>query len=263
MSPFLPFSLMFHRYSVLSQCLVLSVFVLFLSTNQAIAKDVSMAFGEKIPPFIFPKTNTGIELEIIGEALAYKDHKLVPKYYPFARLPVMFKARHVDATMTDLGEDLTPLGGFYGDPAVFYHNVFITLSYRELSIKKPEDLKGLSVVSFQGASKRYPKWLEPVVKAGQYKELNNQELQVLTLGRERYDVVLSDRHIFHYFSNKLKREGRFTIDAVDEHIFHAADPNDYRPVFWDETVRDDFNKGLNHLRETGRYQQIYDYYLQD
>lgn len=255
--------LIYQRHIFLFLSFVFFVISPLFIVNQAMAKDVTMAFGEKIPPFIFPKTNTGIELEIIGEALAYKGHKLIPKYYPFARLPVVFKAFHVDATMTDLGEDLTPIGGFYGDPAVFYHNVFITLSDRNLSITKPEDLKGLSVVSFQGASKRYPKWLGPVEEAGQYKELSNQELQVLTLGKERYDVVLSDRHIFHYFSHKLKREGRFTIDAVDEHNFHTTDPNDYRPVFWDKGVRDDFNEGLRHLKQTGRYLQIYNYYLQD
>ena len=35
----------------------------------SMAEDVVMAFGEKIPPFCFPESDSGIELEVIGQAL--------------------------------------------------------------------------------------------------------------------------------------------------------------------------------------------------
>lgn len=222
-----------------------------------------MAFGEKIPPFCFPETNSGIELEVIGEALAYKGHRLVPKYFPFARIPLAFKERAVDAAMTDLGEDLTPVGAFYGEPAVFYDNVFISLKERGLVIKRPQDLHGLTVISFQGAANRYPDWLGPVKKDGRYFEQNDQELQVLTLDRGRYDVVLSDRNIFKYFTLKLKRDRGLAPKPTEEHRFVTFNPRDYRPLFRDKKIRDDFNAGLAHLKETGRFQAIYDEYLKD
>src|SRR5437899_1685929 len=93
--------------------------------NIAHGEEVSMAFGEKIPPFVFPESNSGIELEVMGAALAYRGHVLKPKYYSFARVPAAFKSGAVEATMTDLGENLRPYGGYYGDPAVLYDNVFI------------------------------------------------------------------------------------------------------------------------------------------
>lgn len=238
---------------------LLGAMLLTLSTG-AMAADVSMAFGERIPPFCFPDTNSGIELEVIGEALAYRGHVLKPHYFSFARVPMAFKSNQVDAVMTDLGEDLTHFGGHYGDPAVLYDNVFITLQERNLVITRPSDLDGLSVVSFQGASKRYPAWLDPVRKAGRYFELNDQALQVRTLMAGRYDVVLSDRHIFRYFTLELMRSGTAT-KLVEEHDFVTPNPQDYRPVFRDPQVRDDFNAGLRHLKETGRYQAIYDKYL--
>jgi polar amino acid transport system substrate-binding protein len=222
-----------------------------------------MSFGEKIPPFCFPDTNSGLELDVIREALAYRGHKLLPSYYPLARIPIAFKQKYVNATMTDLGEDLTPYGGHYGEPAVWYDNVFITLEERNLSIKKPADLKGLSVISFQGALKRYPDWLTPVKEMGNYHELNNQELQVLTLNKSRYDVVLSDRNIFKYFSLKLKKSGKFIPKPITEHPFIALDLNNYRPVFRDPSIRDDFNLGLKNLKDSGRYQEIYDHYLKE
>jgi polar amino acid transport system substrate-binding protein len=227
------------------------------------AADVRMAFGEKIPPFCFPETSSGIELDVMREALAFRGHLLKPKYYPFARIPVAFKGNDVDAAMTDLGEDMTAWGAFYGEPAVFYDNAFFTLKQRNLVIKKPEDLNGLTVLSFPGGAKRYPEWLDPVRKAGRYFEQNDQALQVLTLDRGRYDVVLSDRNIFKYFSLMLKLNKSFAQKPVVAQGFVKLNPMDYRPVFRDSKVRDDFNAGLKHLKESGRFDAIYRKYLDD
>jgi polar amino acid transport system substrate-binding protein len=227
----------------------------------ASAVDVVMAFGEKIPPFCFPETDSGIELDVMREALAFRGHVLKPRYYSFARIPVAFKAGEVDAAMTDLGEDMTTWGAHYGNPAVIYDNVFITLKERRLTITRPEDLQGLSVISFAGAAKRYPEWLDAVRKAGRYHEQNDQALQVLTLDRGRYDVVLSDRNIFKYFTLQLKLNKSFKPRPVTEHAFVRLNPMDYRPVFRDAAVRDDFNAGLKQLKDSGRFQAIYHRYL--
>lgn len=225
------------------------------------ADEISMAFGEKIPPFCFPETNSGIELEVIGEALAFRGHVLKPQYFSFARIPVAFKARKVDAAMTDLGHDMTPEGAFYGDPAVFYDNVFISLKERNLVIKKPEDLRNLSVISFPGGANRYPEWLDAVRKSGRYFEQNDQALQVLTLDKGRYDLVLSDRNIFKYFTLMLSLNKSIQLKPVAEHSFVKLNPMDYRPVFWYKRYRDDFNAGLKHIKENGRFDAIYRKYL--
>ncbi|HLO93904.1 MAG TPA: ABC transporter substrate-binding protein [Burkholderiaceae bacterium] len=229
-------------------------------SEPAPGRPLRMAFGERIPPFCFPQTASGIEVDVFREALAHKGYRLKPLFYPFARVPLAFKSGEVDATMTDLGEDLGQQGGHYGDSAVLYDNVLISLQSRRLHIQKPEDLAGLSVIAFQGALRRYPDWLEAVHKAGRLAEINDQALQVRTLMRGRYDLVLSDRSIFRYFSLQLQREGEALL-PVTEHVFTVANPHDYRPVFRDARVRDDFNEGLRWLRSTGRYKAIYDRYL--
>ncbi|WP_282828950.1 ABC transporter substrate-binding protein [Pelomonas sp. V22] len=239
--------------------LLLSLLLLF---GPAGAAEVHMAFGERIPPFCFPQTNSGIEIEVIGEALAWRGHKLKPQYFPFARVPKAFIDGMVDASMTDLGQDLGAAGGHYGEPAVLYDNVFISLKERHLVIRKPEDLKGLTVISFAGAVRRYPQWLEAVKAAGHYTEQNDQAVQVRTLMKGRYDLVLSDRSIFRYFALQFRREGGDLL-PVEEHAFTTVNPQDYRPVFRSRQVRDDFNAGLEHLKKTGRYQAIYDRYLKE
>lgn len=227
----------------------------------AMAVDVRMAFGDRIPPFCFPETNSGIELEVIGEALAYRGHVLKPSYFPLARVPIAFKTGLVDAAMTDAGEDMHTAGAFYGDSAVVYDNVLITLAARNLKIRTPADLNGLTVIAFQGAAKRYPQWLGPVQADGRLIEQNDQFIQVRTLDMGRYDVVLSDRTIFRYFTLKHQQETGQIPQPVEEHEFTALKPNDYRPLFRDAKVRDDFNAGLRHLKATGRFRQIYDKYV--
>jgi polar amino acid transport system substrate-binding protein len=239
--------------------IVLALVLACCMPQMAWSANVSMAFGDRIPPFSFPETNSGIELEVIGEALAVRGHVLKPVYFPFARVPHEFKAGTVDASMTDGGQDLTPYGAFYGDSAVVYDNVFITLAERKLKINTPADLAGLSVISFNGAEKRYPQWLDAVVKAGHFTAQNNQALQVKTLEMGRYDVVLSDRTIFRYFTQQQAQGHPLKPTVV--HAFTTVNPQDYRPLFRDRQVRDDFNAGLKQLKASGRFQAIYDKYL--
>lgn len=237
--------------------------LLAMSVPSSYAKDVSMAFGEKIPPYCLPETNSGIELDIIREALAFRGHVLKPKYLPFARIPFEFEMGHVDAAMTDTGKDLSTKGGNYADPAVIYDNVLISLKQRNLHIKQPADLNGLSVLSFVGAANRYPDWLAPVKKDGRYFELNDQSRQVLMLNRGRADLVLSDRYIFRYFSRRLQQTEKFIPAAIDEHRFVKLNPMNYRPIFRDEAIRDDFNAGLAQLKKNGRFNEIYKKYTGD
>lgn len=237
--------------------------LLAMSASPSYAKDVSMAFGEKIPPYCLPETNSGIELDIIREALAFRGHVLKPKYLPFARIPFEFEMGRVDAAMTDTGKDLSTKGGNYADPAVIYDNVFISLKQRNLHIKHPSDLSGLSVLSFVGAANRYPDWLAQVKKDGHYFELNDQSRQVLMLNRGRADLVLSDRYIFRYFSRQLQQTEDFVPAAIEEHQFVKLNPMNYRPIFRDKAVRDDFNAGLQQLKKNGRYNEIYRKYNGD
>ncbi len=223
---------------------------------------VRMAFGEKIPPFCFPQTASGIEVDVFREALALRGHTLQPLFFPFARVPLAFKAGTVDATMTDLGQDLAQYGGHHGDTAVVYDNVLITLRERALKLRKPRDLDGLRVVSFPGALARFPAWLEPVRAAGRYSEINDQAVHVRLLMLGRCDLVLSDRTIFRYFVKQAAKDpAGVAVKPVDEQDFTLVNPLDYRPVFRSTAVRDDFNAGLRQLKVSGRYQAIYDHYL--
>ena len=240
-------------------CIVILVSTML--TGFASAKEVLMAFSQEIPPYIFQKQNKGIEIDIISAALAVKGHTLKPLYFPLGRIPIAFTSNLVDAAMGDMGVNLEPKGGFYANPAVIYNNVFITLKNQNISIEKPNDLDQLRVVSFQGAENRYPKWLKKVKEEKRFYGISDQLTQVKLLHFGRYDVVLSDRFIFYYFVKQMRLTNVLEVNEVDEHIFTTVNPEDYRPVFRDPKVRDDFNLGLKEIKETGEFQKIYDHYM--
>lgn len=224
------------------------------------ASEVRVGFGDQLPPFCIEQSQSGIEVDVFREALAYRGHVLKPLFYPIKRVAIAFVNREVDGAMLDSGFDLRPYGGLYASPAVIYDNVFISVADRHISLTQPSDLHGLTVLAFPGALARYPEWLKPVQQAGKYSELNNQATQVSTLQSGRYDLVLSDRYIFRYFSLLQSKKGG-KLRPVVEHDFVKPNPDDYRAIFRDPTVRADYEAGLAHLKNTGRYQAIYDKYL--
>lgn len=236
------------------------ILVLILFSLGLKADEVSVAFGEKLPPFVMPESNSGIEVDIVREALAVRGHILRPVYMPMARIPISFKNHKVDVVMIDVGVDMDLLGGYYGNPPVLYDNVFITLKKKNIVIKKPEDLIGLRINSFIGAQKRYPRWLGKL-SAEDYIEKNDQSSQPMLLSLDRFDVILCDRHIFKYHSIEAQKKSRFQNFAIQEHPFVIANPKDYRPVFYNKKIRDDFNFGLKSLTKSGRVKAIYDHYL--
>lgn len=239
---------------------ILLLFMLLCSTMSS-AKEVVMAFSLDIPPYIFQKNNKGIEIDTITAALAQKGHTLKPLYFPLGRVPIAFKNKLVNAAMGDMGVDLTSHHAFYAEPAVIYNNVFITLSKKNISIKTPEDLNGLTVVAFQGAEKRYPKWLTKVNQENRFFGISDQLTQVKLLNLDRFDVILSDRYIFKYFIKQLNLVSDLNNIHFDEHSLSKSNPLDYRPIFRSEKIRDDFNQGLREIKETGQFQKIYDFYL--
>jgi polar amino acid transport system substrate-binding protein len=254
------YSFQFFLLHVLSKLLICSVGIFCMIKVNAV--ELEMAFSHDIPPYIFQQHNNGIEIDIISAALAYKGHSVKPVYFPLGRIPVAFKSRLVDAVMGDIGVDLTEVAGHYANPAVIYDNVFLTLKNKHIKIETPKDLDNLTIISFQGAEKRYPAWLSTANQERRFKGISDQLAQVKLLNHNRYDVVLSDRYIFRYFTKQLQQQGVINQLAITEHAFVQVNPRDYRPVFRDPKIRDDFNLGLQNLKDTGQIQAIYAKYLQ-
>ena len=219
------------------------------------AREVSVGFGDHIPPYVLPESQSGLEVEVFRAALAFHGHVMVPQYFPLKRVGDMFKLGKIDAAMWDSGTDLAD-DGIYAEPAVVYDNVFITRSDRHFTIRKPDDLKGHSVLAFQGALAGYPFWLSGVARSGGYREVNNQTMQSLALHQGECDVVFTDRYIFRYFTKLMLSEHRINPAPLQEHSVVQPDPKVFRAIFRDPEIKRDYEDGLAHLKENGDYRAL-------
>lgn len=235
---------------------VFSMTGLILGVGGASAKDITMAIGLALPPYNLPDTNSGMEFEIVKEALALKGHNLTPKYVPFGRVRVEVENRSVDGAFPI--NEQSGLEVFYSDEHITYENVVITLEKNHLTIATVEDLQSRSVAAFQDATIYLGETYAAMAKANaQYKEIPNQELQINLLYAGRVETVVSDINIFYYYRQRVTQ-----VDTTQPIVIHRIfPPTPYKVAFRDETVRNDFNAGLQQLRESGRYDAIIKQYI--
>lgn len=102
---------------------------------------------------------------------------------------------------------------------------------------------------------------EKVVKLTdkKYMEIADQKQQVSMLLNGRTDVVVMDRHIFAFYKNLLIQENKVDKD-IEVELIELFSPTPYKTAFKDEKLRDDFNAGMKYLKESGRYDEIYNEY---
>jgi len=215
-----------------------------------------MAVGLALPPYNIPETNSGMELEIVREALKLKGYDIVPKYVPFARVKRELKNHTVDGALT-----ITPDSGieaFYSDRHIICQNVAVSLKKNNFNIRSIPDLKDKSVLAFQDATIYLGR--DFAAMAGQntdYREIAKQQLQINLLYSNRVDTVVLDENIFYY--HRMKNDMVDISQPID--IWRIFPPSPFNVAFIDKTVRDDFNEGLKELRESGRYDEIVQKYI--
>ncbi len=251
--------------SVLFVCLSL-VFLLNNACAQTItqedsstdkAKPIHVIFSSYTPPYVF-ENGTGIVIDIVTEALNPAGYKVVPVFLPLGRGFKMFADREIEATSV-IKKNAGLKNAFYSDYFMQYHNYAITLKSGP-RVDSISDLASLDVIAFQNAHLYLGKaYGEQVSSNPNYKELPNQEIQVLMLLSGRTDVAVMDKSIFRFYKNKLISEGKVSanVAVVLNNLF---EPTRYRTAFIDRHIRDAFNQGLKKLYESGRYDEIYENY---
>lgn len=233
---------------------ILAAFLILFAVTTAHAKDVTLVAGLSLPPYIIQESNSGIEYDIIKEALAAKGHKLTLKYVPFVRVVVDYKNNDGAITINES----SGATGEYSDVVVTYQNYAISLKDKGINVANIQDLKDKKIVAFQNATKYLGDEYAAIAKGNsKYSEQGKQDLQVKMLYSGRADVIVSDINIFKYFRKTVK-----DIDTTAEITLHEIfDGVDYKALFNDAAIKDDFNAGLKQLKESGRYDEIINSYI--
>jgi len=234
-------------------------FVVIFVTSASLAgpnKQLTLAVGLALPPYNIPETNSGIELEIVREALKIKGYKIKPKYVPFARVKRELRNHEADGALT-INPD-SGIEAFYSDKHIVCQNVVISLKKNKFNINRVNDLKEKSILAFQDATLYLGKdFASMAEKNPEYREIAKQQLQINLLYSNRVDTVLLDENIFYYH-----RKNNDMVDISQPiDIWYIFPPTNFSVAFIDEKVRDDFNEGLKQLRDTGRYDEIVKKYI--
>jgi polar amino acid transport system substrate-binding protein len=226
------------------------------------AKELKMAIGLSLPPYIIAENNTGLELDMVRQALASKGYTLDPEYVPFARVPQTLEHGLADAAMTVNGA-MGLHAAYFSDTYITYQNVAVTLKSNHITINSIGDLLALKIIAFQGAAKILgPKFGEAAKASPEYVEMADQDRQVAMLFANRTDVFIGDINIFKYYREQVKLTGlQDTSAEVDVHRIFPPTP--YSVAFKDPAVRDDFNNGLRGLKASGEYETIIKKYIRD
>jgi len=231
--------------------------IIFTTTVQA--KELVVGFSYAKPPYVFAQTPMqtgevrGIELDIMRAALAKKGHSFRPRYFSYNRLGDALKAGRVDVIAT-VRPELD--GPFYSEEFVYFHNFAISRLGSSPVIADINSLSSRSIVAWQGATKDLGVDYEKAVQhSSLYKEIGDQQQQVVLFLLNRVNTIVIDGAIFKYWASILGHDSKtFEFKSI------FGGKTSFVAGFNDEQIRDDFNAALLEMKKDGSYQKVYDKY---
>ncbi len=253
-----------HRYIKLCCALLLCCLPVLLPISDGVARELKIAFSYDIPPFVTENGTAGMEVEILTNALAHQGYTFTVIQAPYKRLQVAVAEIGVDAAASVRRVDDD--GTFYSDDFIDFKNFAITKKESGITLQTIQDLKGKTILAWQNAHRdlgtEFGKLFSPDVKepyVEKYREVAVQKNQVEMFLRGRAQVIVIDEAIFKWFSKQLLHTGY----QMEHFVFHNLFPGktSFQTNFKEKYLRDDFNKGLHHIRKNGTYQKIIDKYL--
>ena len=240
---------------------MLLIFPLFVH-----AQKLDIAFGMNRAPFVFNYQGEwqGIEVDILREALAFSGHEIASSIHVSnKRLVMAVPKMGLDAAVkVKSAQD----GSFYSDVYLEHKNLVICRKDQQLSIKTLVDINKYSLAAWQNATQHLGEKFAFIVSPSQlhknggvYQEYASQKIQNVVFWHNRADLLIIDKHIFLWHKKQLAGEYQTNVELN----YHDILPNKgkFKVSFKSSKIRDDFNRGLQNLHTTGKYQAIYDKYI--
>ncbi|MGR8934046.1 MAG: substrate-binding periplasmic protein [Gammaproteobacteria bacterium] len=243
-----PFSLKSASTLILS----LSIALFSACRVSAAQPELTVAIAPDIPPYVMDKAASGIEVDILRQALPDRVFKF--KQIPYDALLTAVPQQQADIALSveRLGDD----GAFYSDDYIGFANVAAFKKTAAFKIDSIADLADHTVLAWQEAylvlGPEFKNLFAPgSPRHGDYHEFGDQGEQVRKFWQDPADVIVIDRSIFSYFSTRL---GHSLEETELKHLFPAVTP--YKAAFKDAALRDAFNQGLRTLCENGGYAKL-------
>ncbi|MFW8635468.1 substrate-binding periplasmic protein [Cribrihabitans pelagius] len=223
-------------------------------STQAFAAEVEVLVGD-LPPMV-NKDGSGREAEIISATLEQCGHSAKFTIQPFTRHWQSFEGGAGDAVATvPVG---MPMAGEQTAPYVSYQNGVSFLRASGAEVGALEDLKGMKIVAFEGASNIIPGLSGQTGNFKSYREMADQETQSKLLYGKRVDGILGDGMLFAEFARQLQEAGSAAgVDAGQPIEFRAIfEPTPYGMSFRDPAMAADFDRCFSELESNGTIAEI-------
>lgn len=227
--------------SALSICFAIS------SAGYAKEKEIRIAFDNALTPALLEKTENGIQIDIVREALQRQGYQLIPVFSSPSDKEILFQEKQVDGVVS--AHKKIPADARFSNVFITFNNVAISLKSRQLSLSNLDDLSELKISAFTGATYYLGEQFQRIVKNNPlYSEEAQQFNQSRLLYSGKVDVIITDSAIFNYI-NKMLSNSMFTEPSAAIDIHPIFSPNSYRIGFHSAKLRDQFNAGLKKISQ--------------
>lgn len=231
----------------------ITTILILVSCNSLSAKDILIAFPSSLPPWTLQASDAGITLEIVRESLKIRGHRLKTKYLSLKQLNRTLETDSDAHAQVESRE----MKGYYSDKIMDFQTSLISLKPNGFKIQKINDLNDKQIISFQNASVLFGNAFQAMTQTNpRYQEIADQERQVVQLYNGQTDLILIDRHIFLYFRRSTAMTNT-SMSIAYHQIPGLTDKSPAFVVFQDKDLRDDFNTGLQQLKDSGDYYDIF------
>ena len=204
-----------------------------------------IALGETKMPYVSSENQSGIEYDIVTQALKLAGYQVNVDYLPNKRALLKLNDRQLDVAISNTGNHLS-------EPYIAYQNMAITLCKQNLSIDSVKALAPYQVAAFHNANQYLgADFAKIAASKSNYREVSPQKLMNRMLLADRVQVAISDINIFKHEHEKLDPLSQPSLCP-----FAIFPPTHYRLAFRDPNTRDQFNLALKTLRDQGLYEQL-------
>jgi polar amino acid transport system substrate-binding protein len=235
---------------------ILPLFFFFSGSALCEAKPVSIAFTFSMPPYLNSDMKSGIERDIIVEALSAGQIELGEIHnVHYKRAMKMLEQGLIDGIVSNMGNrayDNLARESYPSDKTIDYVDCAITSAKQGIKLGSVNDYVDKSIWAFKTAKTTLgPEFELMANKNALYTEDTDQTKQAGMLALGRIDVAISDRNIF---ASKVKRDGKYQIQDFEFQTIGSPTPRTLR--LSSKTLLENFNKGLAKIKEAGSYAKI-------
>lgn len=210
-----------------------------------------------LPPYVMQGARRGIACEIIERALASQGIKVKFSYTNYKRMELEVQQGLADGAFAGIPVDNQQV--FFSDPVIEFRNIAVSLRDQQFTIEKLADLSGKHVISFRYATRILGKdFAETIKSAASYFEVADQSSQLPMLDAQRGNVTVLDYRAFIYYAHNLHGKEPWQNLYKQYPIFK---PVIGQMAFNKIETRDQFNRGLKNLLQSGEYAAIINNYL--